>query len=185
MEAQFFRTTWLFKKLSEKYFEPYKTISKSSTLLFTLHLSEFMCSVYLVFYVFMLKPVISNIFSKRTQSVLTPVITDRKPEYEISWTVNFEINSRQACKLLYKIIWPEYKNTKDKSKWLFATKFTYIADLVANFHIIYSAKPRPLLLSWSHCYNFNLCYYTLFMEFSFIFWPLFSHLIFIFIILII
>ena len=104
MEAQFFRTTWLFKKLSEKYFEPYKTISKSSTLLFTLHLSEFMCSVYLVFYVFMLKPVISNIFSKRTQSVLTPVITDRKPEYEISWTVNFEINSRQACKLLYKII---------------------------------------------------------------------------------
>ena len=123
-------------------------LSPSPVLCCSLSISQSLCALYIWFSIFfILKPVISNIFPRRTQPVLIPVITDRQPEYEISWIVNFEINSRQACKLLYNIIWLEYKNTKDKSKWLSATKFTYIADFVANFHIMYSAKPGPLLLS--------------------------------------
>ena len=49
------------------------------------------------------------------------------------------------------MIWLEYKNTKNKSEWIFAFKLTHITDLVFDFHITYPAKPSPLLLSWSHC----------------------------------
>ena len=66
VKAQFFRTTQPLKKLSEKYLRPYEIITQLGTLLFTLYLPEFMCSVYLVFHVSMLKPTMSNSFSKRT-----------------------------------------------------------------------------------------------------------------------
>ena len=92
VKAQFFWTTWSSKKLSEKYFGPYKIIAQPSTLLFTLHLPESMCSVYPVFHVFMLKPATSNIYSNRIQPVPTPVIIDREPEYEISQIVDSEID---------------------------------------------------------------------------------------------
>ena len=46
VKAQFFWTTWLLKKLSEKYLGSYKIISQSGTLSFTLHLPESMCSVH-------------------------------------------------------------------------------------------------------------------------------------------
>ena len=64
--------------------------------------------VHPVFHVSMLEPFMSNTFSKRMQLVPAPVIIDRKPKYEIDhW---------QACKLLYKMIWLEYEDTRDKSE---------------------------------------------------------------------
>ena len=75
-----------------------------------------MHSVHLVFHVSMLKPATSNIFSKRIQSVPTPVIIDGEPEYEISWIVDSKINRQQACKLLYKVIWLGYEDTEDESE---------------------------------------------------------------------
>ena len=65
IKAKFFWTTCLSKKLSEKYLGSYKIIAQSGTLSFTLHLPESICSVHLVFHVSMLKPAISNTFSKR------------------------------------------------------------------------------------------------------------------------
>ena len=64
----------------------------------------------------MLEPTMSNTFSKRIQLALTPVIIDRKSEYEIFWIVYSKIDCRQACKLLYKMIWLGYKDTRDKSE---------------------------------------------------------------------
>jgi len=72
------------KKLSKKYLRLYEIIAQPGILLFTLCLPESMYSVHPVFHVSMLKPAISNTFSKRIQPVPTPVIIDGKPKYEIS-----------------------------------------------------------------------------------------------------
>ena len=92
IKAQFFRTTWPSKKLSEKYLGPYKIISQPDTLSFTLRLPESMHSVHPVFHVSMLEPTTSNTFSERIQPVPAPVIIDREPEYEISQIVDSKIN---------------------------------------------------------------------------------------------
>ena len=135
------------KNSLKKYLGPYKIIVQPSTLLFTLHLPESMHSVYPVFHVSMLKPATSNTFSKRIQLAPTPVIIDREPEYEISWIVDSKINRRWACKLLYKVIWLEYKDTGDKSKQIPISELSHTVDLVSDFHITYPAKPGPLPLS--------------------------------------
>jgi len=64
----------------------------------------------------MLEPATSNTFSKRIQLVFAPVIIDGKPKYEISQIVDSKIDRRQACKLLYKVIWLGYEDTGDKSE---------------------------------------------------------------------
>ena len=92
VKAQFFRTTRLSKKLSEKYLGPYEIISQPGTLLFTLRLPESMHSVHLVFHVSILEPVISNTFSKRIQLAPASVIIDGKPEYEIYQIVDSKID---------------------------------------------------------------------------------------------
>ena len=50
-------------------------------------------------------------------------------------------------------MWLEYKDIKDKSKWISVSKLTHATNLVSDFHIIYLAKPSLLPLSWSNCYN--------------------------------
>jgi len=84
VKAKFFQTTWPSKKLSKKYLGSYEIIAQPGTLLFTLYISESMCSVHPVFHVFMLKPAMSNTFSERIQLASTLVIIDREPKYEIS-----------------------------------------------------------------------------------------------------
>ena len=116
VKAQFFRTTWPLKKLSEKYLGPYKIITQFDTLSFTLHLPESMHSVHLVFYVSILEPTMSNTFSKRIQLASAPVIIDGEPKYEISQIVDSKINCQQAWKLLYKVIWLGYENTGNESE---------------------------------------------------------------------
>jgi len=135
------------KKLSEKYLRPYKIISQPSTLLFTLRLPESMHSVHSVFHVSMLEPAMFNTFSERIQLAPAPVISDKEPEYEISRIVNSKIDCRQACKLLYKVIWLWYEDTGDESEWIPTSKLTHAADLVSDFHIAYPAKLGPLPLS--------------------------------------
>ena len=106
-----------------------------------------MRSVHPVFHVSMLELATSNTFSKRIQPAPTPVIIDREPEYEISRIVDSKINRRQACKLLYKVIWLGYEDTGDESEWIPASELSHAVDLVSDFHITYSAKPGPLPLS--------------------------------------
>ena len=114
-KTQFFRTTQPSKKL-EKYLRPYEIISQPSTLSFILYLPESICSVHPVFHMSMIKPTMSNFFSKRTQLVPAPVIINRKPKYEIFQIVDSKINYQQTCKLLYKMIWLGYEDTEDEFK---------------------------------------------------------------------
>ena len=95
----------------------------------------------------MLEPATSNTFSERIQPASAPVIIDGQPEYEISQIVDSKIDHWWACKLLYKVIWLGYEDTGDESEWIPTSKLTHAANLVSNFHIAYSAKPSPLLLS--------------------------------------
>ena len=106
-----------------------------------------MHSVHPVFHMFMFEPTISNTFSERIQLAPALVIIDGEPEYEISQIVDSKIDHRQACKLLYKVIWLGYEDTGDKSKWISTSELSYAADLVSDFHITYPTKPSPLLLS--------------------------------------
>ena len=106
-----------------------------------------MCSVHPVFHMSMLESATSNIFSERIQPAPTPVIIDGEPEYKISQIVDSKIDCRQACKLLYKVIWLGYEDTGDKSEWITISELSHTADLVSNFHIAYLAKPSSLPLS--------------------------------------
>ena len=92
VKAQFFKTTWPSKKLSEKYLGPYKIIAQPDTLSFTLCFPKFIYFIYPIFHVVMLKPAILNSFSKKTQLVSTPVIIDKEPKYKISQIVDSKIN---------------------------------------------------------------------------------------------
>ena len=95
----------------------------------------------------MLEPTTSNTFSKRIQPVPAPVIIDGEPEYEISQIVDSKINHQWVCKLLYKVIWLGYEDTRDESEWISISELSHAADLVSDFHITYLVKPSPLLLS--------------------------------------
>ena len=139
-----------------------------------------MHSVHPVFHVSMLEPTTSNTFFKRIQLASTSVIIDGEPEYEISWIVDSKINRRQACKLLYKVIWLEYEDTRDESKWIPTSKLTHTVDLVSDFHITYPTKPGLLLLSWTCCYICSLSPCISNRDFlSFNFFSIFCPLIFI------
>jgi len=96
---------------------------------------------------FMLKPTTFNSCFEKTQLAPTPVIIDREPEYEISQIVDFKIDCQQVYKLLYKVIWLGYQDTRDKSEWISISKLTHAANLVSDFYIVYSTNSSPLLLS--------------------------------------
>jgi len=120
--------------------------------------SLYALSIY--FSMSMLEPTTSNSFSKRTQPASILVIINKEPEYEISWIVDSEINHWQACKLLYKMIWLGYEDTKDKSEWIPTSELSYATDLISDFHIVYPTKPSPLSLSQSCCNTCSLPLYT-------------------------
>jgi len=63
-----------------------------------------------------LKPATSNTFFERIQPAPALVIINREPKYEISWIVDSKIDHQQAYKLLYKVIWLKYKDTRDESE---------------------------------------------------------------------
>ena len=94
-----------------------------------------------------LEPAMFNTFSERIQLASAPVIIDGEPEYEISQIVDSKIDYQWVCKLLYKVIWLGYEDTRDKSEWISTSKLTHATDLVSDFHITYPAKPGPLPLS--------------------------------------
>ena len=107
-----------------------------------------MRAIHPVFYVSMLEPAIPNTFLQHSKPLPAPVIIDGEPEYEISKIVNFKIDCRRACKLLYKVIWLGYEDTNNDSKWLPATELEHAKELVNNFHLKYPSKPG-LLQSWN------------------------------------
>jgi len=70
-----------------------------------------------------------------------------KLEYKISWIVDLKIDCRHTYKLLYKVIWLEYKNTKKESDWLSVFKLVHIPKLISGFYQAYPNKSGLFLLS--------------------------------------
>jgi len=144
VKSQYFQTTCLSKKLSEKYLGPYEIIAQPSPQSFTLHLLDTMRAVHSVFHISMLEPSVPNTFQQHSEPPPAPVIIDREPEYKISKIVNSKIDCQRACKLLYKVIWLGYKDTNNDSKWLPATELEHTKELLSDFHLKYPAKPELL-----------------------------------------
>jgi len=59
---------------------------------------------------------------------------DGKPEYKIFQIINSKIDYKYTCKLLYKVIWLKYKNTKKESDWLPTSKLAYTTELISEFY---------------------------------------------------
>jgi len=144
VRSQYFQTTCPSKKLSEKYLRPYEIIAQPSLQSFTLRLPETMRAVHPVFHVSMLEPATPNTFQQRSEPPPALVIIDGEPEYEISKIVDFKIDRRRACKLLYTVIWLGYKDTDNDSEWLPATELEHAKELLNDFHLKYPSKLGPL-----------------------------------------
>ena len=69
-----------------------------------------------------------NTFSERIQLASAPVIIDGEPEYEISQIVDSKIDYQWTYKLLYKVIWLEYENIGNESKWILISELTHATD---------------------------------------------------------
>jgi len=141
---QYFWTTHPSKKLSKKYLGPYEIIAQPSLQSFTLCLSDTMRAAHSVFHVSMLQPATPNTFQQHSKPLLAPVIIDGEPEYEISKIVDFKIDRRRACKLLYKVIWLGYEDTNNDSEWLPAMELEHAKELLNDFHLKYLSKPGLL-----------------------------------------
>ena len=124
----------------EKYLESFEIIDQASTYSFMIDLPKSICTVHSVFYMSMLKPTMLNIFSSWSKPSLPLVMIYGKLEYEVSQIIDSKIDHRHACKLLYKVIWLEYKNTEEESDWLSTSELAYTLDLIFNFHQAYSNK---------------------------------------------
>ena len=92
----------------------------------------------------MLEPTFLNEIPNHVQSLPLLVDIEGKLEYEISEIVDFKINKRQSCKLLYLVHWLGYKNTDEELSWLPATELEHANELISDFHSTYLQKPGPI-----------------------------------------
>ena len=92
----------------------------------------------------MLEPTFLNEIPNHVQSLPLLVDIEGKLEYEISEIVDFKINKRQSCKLLYLVHWLGYKNTDEELSWLPAMELEHADELVSDFHSSYLQKPGPI-----------------------------------------
>ena len=145
VKAKFFRTIQPSKKLSEKYFGPYKIIAQAGPLSWTLHLPDSMWAVHPVFHISMLKYAVSDPIPNQYQTPPPPVVVDGEPEYEILEILDSKLNNRRrACKLLYLVWWSGYEGTDEETSWLLATELAHTSKLISDFHQKYPNKPGPL-----------------------------------------
>ena len=145
IKAQFFRTTRLSKKLSEKYLGPYEIIARPGSHSVTLRLPDSLRTVHLVFHVSMLEPAVLNTIPDRVQPPPPPIMVDDEPEFKISEILDTKIDNRRcACKLLYLVRWTGYKGTDEETSWILASELGHVSELVADFRKAYPAKPGPL-----------------------------------------
>ena len=143
VKAQFFRTTRPSKKLSEKFFGPFKIIAQSGKVSYTLRLPESMRMVHPVFHVSMLEPAPSSSIPNRVEDPPPPVELDGEIEYEVSEILDSKIDRRRRCKLLYLVRWAGYEGTDEETSWITADELTHAQELVSDFHKAYPDKPGP------------------------------------------
>jgi hypothetical protein len=143
VKAQYFRTTRPSKKLSDKYFGPYKIIKQVGSHSYTLRLPDTFRAVHPVYHVSMLEPHPPNTIPNRIDEPPPPIEIEGDLEYEIAEVLDSKIDRRRRCKLLYLVKWLGYEGTDDETSWLPADELSHASDLVSDFHKAYPDKPRP------------------------------------------
>jgi hypothetical protein len=144
VKAENISTTRPSKKLAEKYLGPFEIIAKHGKVSYTLRLPTSMHAIHPVFHVSMLEPSTPNDIPNRTQSPPPPVEISGEPEYEISEILDSKLDKRRRCKLQYLVKWLGYEGTDEETSWITASELDHAAELVAEFHSAYPAKPGPL-----------------------------------------
>ena len=115
VKAQFFRTTWPSKKLSDKFLGPYKILALPGTHSVTLQLLDSLRAVHPGFHISMLESATPNLIPDRIKPPPPPIIVDNEPEFEISEILDSKIDNRHcAWKLLYLFHWRGYECTDKK-----------------------------------------------------------------------
>jgi len=144
VRAEYINTTWLSKKLSEKYLGPFDIIARPGTHSITIHLPDHLCTIHPVFHVSQLELATLNQIPNRTQPPPPLVEINNKLKYEISEILNSKIDNRRRCKLLYFVYWAGYEGTDEETSWLPATKLNHTQELITDFYSHYPRKPGPL-----------------------------------------
>ena len=145
VKAKYFQSTRPSKKLLEKNLGPYPIIAQVSSLSFTLHLPDSMCTVHLVFHMSQLEQSIPNTIPNQTQPPPPPVEVDSELEFKISEILNSKINHQcKMCKLLYLVRWSGYEGTDEETLWLLATELGNATELLDEYHSWHPDKPGPM-----------------------------------------
>ena len=104
VKAKYFWTTWLSKKLADKFLGPYEVIAQPGTLSVTLWLLDSLCAIHPVFHVSMLEPAIPNPILGQVQPPPPPIMVDDQLEFEIAEILDLKIDNHcQDCCLLYLV----------------------------------------------------------------------------------
>ena len=144
VKAQFFSTTWLTKKLAERYLGPFEVIARAGSHSYTLRLPDTMRAVHPVFHVSMLEPATPNSIPNRVQSPPPPVEINGEVKYEIAEILDSKVDRRRRhCNLLYLVCWAGYEGIDEETSWMLATELGHASKIVAEFHSAYPTKPGP------------------------------------------
>ena len=143
VKAQFFRTTRPSKKLSEKSLGPYEIITQAGSHSFTLRLPQSMRAVHPVYHVSMLEPVTPSSILNCSEEPPPPVEVDGDLEYKIEVILDFKLDRRRCCKLLYLVCWSGYEGSKDETSWITADELSHAQELISDYHLLYPDKPGP------------------------------------------
>ena len=144
VKAQFFHTTWLSKKLVEKYLGPFEVIVQVGMHSFMLRLPDSMWAVHPVFHISILEPAHGNVIMECTQSPPPPVEIDGEPEYEISKILDSKIDKCwKHCNIVYLIHWTGYEGTDEETSWILAKELGHASKIITDFHRAYPDKPSP------------------------------------------
>ena len=145
VKAQLFWTTWLSKKLANKFLGPYEIISQLGTLSVTLRLPDSLCAIHPIFHISMLEPTTPDPIPGRAQPPPPLIMVDDQLEFEITEVLDSKLDNRcRHCHLLYLVRWSGYEGTDKEMSWILTTKLTNALELLTDFHAAYPEKPGPL-----------------------------------------
>jgi len=142
--AKFIRTTWLSKKLSEKYLGPFEITGKLSNQSYQIKLPAHLHSIHPMFHISQLEPATASSIPQHTNELLPPIEVDGQMEFELSRILDSKFHRQRREPLLYYVQWAGYEGTAEEFSWLEASELEHATELVKEFHSLNSCR--------KHCY---------------------------------
>ena len=136
-------TTWLSKKLAEKFLGPFEILAQVGSVSFTLRLPDSMRGIHPIFHISMLEPSAPNEFPNQTETPPPLVIINGEMEFEISEILDSKIGKHHKCRLQYLVKWSGYEGTDEETSWILTSKLKHATESMADFHLANLDKPGP------------------------------------------